>query len=314
MFFARFAPAFPSIAPPIPEITYGTLTSGGTQITATIDNFSSTFSYIATTNVGTLSRDGANITVTGLPINTSVNIVVIATSPRGLSTPSSAVTDRQPYTFRTETRTGTRLVDTTSCYPASPGPSCPFGGVLNQDGTECCVASSYTEEFTFTVEILNPAPAGYLDSGFDWYRVSNVSIERIPYTYYQESYTYTYPCTVSYPCTVPCTVPGTCEYQTECCTAGTCIGDARYYNANEVCYGCPAGWYCPAGMQQIGTICLYGCTVCNPCTGYQPCQVPSSCPSTCSGPGTCTGTGTRSVRNTTPSGYLDSGVDWYRFV
>lgn len=314
MFFARFAPAFPSISPPIPTISYGPLTVGGTSITATITNFSNEYSYIATTTAGTLSRTGANITVTGLPVNTSVNIVVVATSARGLSTPSSAVTDRQPYTFRTETRTGTRVVDTTSCYPASTGPSCPFGGVLNVAGTECCVASSYTEQFTFTVQVLNPAPTGYLDSGFDWYRVSNVSIERTPYTFFSYQENYTFPCTVSFPCTVPCTVPGTCEFPTTCCSITTCSGAATWYPANAVCFGCPAGCYCPQGMFQDGCTCLYQCQVCNPCTGYQPCQVPSSCPSTCSGPGTCTGTRTVTARNPTPPGYIDSGVDWYRFV
>jgi hypothetical protein len=311
MFFARFASAFPSIAPPIPEITYGALTGGGTQITATIDNFSSDFSYIATTNVGTLSKDGANITVTGLPINTSVNIVVIATSARGLSTPSSAVTDRQPYTFRTETRTGTRLVDTTSCYPASPGPSCPFGGVLNQAGTECCVASSYTEEFTFEVQIRNPAPAGYLDSGFDWYRVSNVSIERIPYTFTTRTESYTFPCpgTCCNPCQVPCQVPGTCQTtENYCCF---CCGDPC------VNFQCPPTWSCNCS----GIPPSIECRCCNSCCVCQrqitvPCQVPGTCPGTCCSPCTVTCSGTRQVttRDPIPSGYLDSGVDWYRFL
>lgn len=311
MFFARFAPAFPSIAPPIPEITYGSLTGGGTQITATIDNFSSDFSYVATTNVGTLSRTGANITVTGLTINTSVNIVVIATSARGLSTPSSAVTDRQPYTFRTETRTGTRVVDTTSCYPASPGPSCPFGGVLNIAGTECCVASSYTEEFTFTVEVLNPAPTGYLDSGFDWYRVSNVSIERIPYTYYTETYTYQYSC------------PGTCcvdlPYDVTVCDTCVreicetiCYGNCTNYGWGEACGGFP-GCYCPGCS--VGDPCCYG-TSCRYENYSCNCRTESRCCNTYCSPCTvtCTGTGTRQVRNPTPSGYTDSGVDWYRFI
>lgn len=308
------AVATPSIAPPIPEISYGEITDGGTQITATITNYSSYYSYAVTSDIGSVSVVGDAITVTGLTSGQSVNLIVIATSPRGLSTPSSAVTDRQPYTYRTETRTGTRLIDTTSCYIAGPGGTCPYGGELNNAGTECCVVQSYYEDYTYTVQILNAGPAGYLDSGYDWYKVSNVSIERIPYTYYTETYTYTYSCTVSYPCTVPCTVPGTCEYPTTCCSTGTCVGSATWYQENQVCYGCPAGWYCPAGMTQDGTLCYYTCTICNPCTGYEPCQVPSTCPSTCSGPGTCTGTGTRQVRNATPEGYLDSGVDWYRFV
>lgn len=301
--FTRFAISAPAISPPIPTISYGSLTDGGTRITAEITNFSNEFSYIATTNVGTLSRTGRNITVTNLPTNTSVNIVVIAVSPRGLSTPSSAVTDRQPYTFRTETRTGTRLVDTTSCYPASPGPSCPFGGELNQAGTECCVASSYTEEFTFTVEILNPAPAGYLDSGFDWYRVSNVTIERTPYTFYTETYTFTYPCTVT--CCSDVTI---CEDILNCFPSDC-------WRCGDPCQGgrCPANspWGCGISTDCGPNACATFGPYCQLCISRPSCRTETQC-----GPcaGTCTGTGTRQVRNPTPPGFIDSGVDWYRFV
>lgn len=321
MFFARFASAFPSISPPIPEVTYGSLTNNGTQITATIDNYSTDYSYVVTSTVGNVSRTNGNITVTGLTTNTDVNLVVIATSARGLSTPSSAVTDRQPYTYRTETRTGTRVVDTTSCYPASPGGECPYGGVLNQAGTECCVASSYTEEFTFTVEILNDAPAGYLDSGFDWYKVSNVSIERIQYTYFTQPYSYTYPCTVtctsSFPCPQPCFQPGLC------CSPGpptqiTTVGGACWSNCATGGNTCPGGWGCvgPCGCSGCGrcqTTTFQPSTICNQCTVSCP-PIPQTCTSSSPCPGTCTGTATRQVRNPTPSGYIDSGVDWYRFV
>lgn len=319
--FARFAIAAPSIAPPIPTITYGSLTGGGTQITATIDNYSTDYSYVVTSTVGSVSRSGANITVTGLTTNTSVNLVVIATSARGLSTPSSAITDRQPYTYRTETRTGTRVVDTTSCYPASPGPTCPFGGVPNVAGTECCVASSYTEEYTFEVQILNPAPSGYLDSGFDWYKVSNVTIERIQYTYYTETYSYTYPCTVTctstYPCPQPCFQPGVC------CSPGPPLqvwqsGGPCWISCSGGGNTCPGGWSCsgPCSCSGCGTcVTTYfqPSTICNQCTVSCP-PIPQTCTSSSPCPGTCTGTGTRQVRNPTPSGYTDSGVDWYRFV
>lgn len=307
--FARFALAGGAVAPPIPTITYGSITNGGTQITATITNFSSEFGYVATSNVGTLSRTNGNITVTGLPVNTSVNILVIATSARGLSTPSSAVTDRQPYTFRTETRTGTRFVDTTSCYTASPTePRCPFGGTLNVAGTECCIPSGYTETYTFTVEIRNDAPAGYLDSGFDWYRPSNVSIERIPYTFYQYQETYTYSCQVSSTCCVDLeydeqytyTVTVDCWRCGDPCVNGQCPPNSPW--------GCGIAVPCGGGnCAAWGAFCTETRTgtrrVC--CRPYcSPCTINS----------TCTGTRTVTARNPTPPGYTDSGVDWYRFL
>jgi hypothetical protein len=309
--FARFALAGGAIAPPIPTITYGSITNNGTQITATITNFSSEFGYAATSNVGTLSRVGASITVTGLTTGTSVNILVIATSAKGLSTPSSAVTDRQPYTFRTETRTGTRFVDTTSCYTASQtDPQCPFDGTLNVAGTECCIPSGFTEEFTFTVQIRNDAPAGYLDSGFDWYRISNVSIERIAYTFTttQESYTYS------------CQVPSTCcREETQCenilnCFPNSCwkCGDPC---VNGVCppnspWGCGISTDCGSNLcaawgewPECGQTCISRPN-CRPVTVCDPCFVST----------TCTGTRDVTTKNPTPSGYLDSGVDWYRFL
>ena len=311
--FARFALAGGAVAPPIPTITYGTITNGGTQITATITNFSSEFGYVATSNVGTLSRVGANITVTGLTTGTSVNIIVIATSSRGLSTPSSAVTDRQPYTFRTETRTGTRFVDTTSCYTASSTePRCPFGGALNIAGTECCISSGFTEEFTFTVEIRNDAPSGYLDSGFDWYRPSNVSIERTPYTFTTVQETYTYSCQVGSTCCVD-------ESYQECTTtqvpsAGWCTGNCCQPNA--AVGACVPGGNCPPFWVCNGSgICQYW-GLCGPLVPQTNCvqrccrQVCSPCTITT----TCTGTRPVTVRNPTPPGYTDSGVDWYRFL
>ena len=315
--FARFALAGGAVAPPIPTIQYESITGGGTQITATITNFSSEFGYVATSNVGTLSRTGGNITVTGLPINTSVNILVIATSARGLSTPSSAVTDRQPYTFRTETRTGTRFVDTTSCYTASAEePRCPFGGSLNVAGTECCIPSGFTEEFTFTVQIRNDAPSGYLDSGFDWYRPSNISIERIPYTFYTYQETYTFPCSSTCCVELPFDVRVCDTCVREICQTID-YGNCTYYGPGVACGGAP-GCYCPgcstggclgnpAGC--CGISCRYENFECN-------CRTEQRCCNTFCSPCTVTCTGTRTVtaRNPTPSGYLDSGVDWYRFL
>ena len=319
--FARFALAGGAVAPPIPTITYGTITNSGTQITATITNFSSEFGYAATSNVGTLSRSGSAITVTGLTTGSSINIVVIATSAKGLSTPSSAVTDRQPYTFRTETRTGTRFVDTTSCYTASPiSPQCAFGGVLNVAGTECCIASGFTEEFTFTVQIRNNAPAGYLDSGFDWYRVGNVTIERTPYTFTTTTETFTYPCDVPSTCCVDLpyneTVCDTC--QREICETID-YGNCTYYGPGVACGGAP-GCYCPGCSTGgclgnpsgcCGVSCRYENFQCN-CRTEQRCCRPFCAP--CTITVTCTGTRPRTDRNPTPPGYLDSGVDWYRFV
>jgi hypothetical protein len=314
--FARFALAGGAITPPIPTITYGTITNSGTQITATITNFSSEFGYAATSNVGTLSRSGSAITVTGLTTGSSINIVVIATSAKGLSTPSSAVTDRQPYTFRTETRTGTRFVDTTSCYTASPtAPQCPFGGVPNVAGTECCIASGFTEEFTFTVQVRNDAPAGYLDSGFDWYRVGNVTIERTPYTFFDQPFTFDYPC--SFPCQVPCSVPTPPSFN-PCCSLVPGTPESFRCTYGQTCFvnpsggqgTCPSLWVCSGGLCYNNN-CIYTPLVCQGCSVPQP-PTPSSCPSTCSG--TCQGSSTRSVRNPIPPGYLDSGVDWYRFV
>ena len=306
--FARFALAGGAVAPPIPTITYGSITGGGTQITATITNFSSEFGYVVTSNVGILSRSGSAITVTNLPVNTSVNILVIATSAKGLSTPSAAVTDRQPYTFRTETRTGTRFVDTTSCYTASPtSPQCAFGGVLNVAGTECCIASGFTEEFTFTVQIRNNAPAGYLDSGFDWYRASNVSIERTPYTFrtFQESFTYS------------CQVSSTCcrDVTYEICTRVGCLPNTCTICGDGCVNGqCPPGWFCAGFAFCCITVtqadicgedcpppqCIQACCrqVCEPCTVTS----------------TCTGIRDVTVRNPIPPGFTDSGVDWYRFL
>jgi hypothetical protein len=319
--FARFALAGGAIAPPIPTITYGSITNSGTQVTATITNFSSEFGYVATSNVGTLSRVGANITVTGLTTGSSINIVVIATSAKGLSTPSSAVTDRQPYTFRTETRTGTRFVDTTSCYTASPtSPQCAFGGTLNVAGTECCIPSGFTEEFTFTVQIRNDAPAGYLDSGFDWYRVGNVTIERTPYTFttVQESFTFS------------CQVPSTCcRQEVQCeniqnCSANTCTvcGDGCANSGTPSGCACPPGWSCvgcnfAAGGIFFGGVCCITVTqadICGQtCISRPSCREVTIC-DPCTVTSTCTGTRDVTVRNPIPPGYLDSGVDWYRFL
>jgi hypothetical protein len=314
--FARFALAGGAITPPIPTITYGTITNSGTQITATITNFSSEFGYAATSNVGTLSISGSAITVTGLTTGSSINIVVIATSAKGLSTPSSAVTDRQPYTFRTETRTGTRFVDTTSCYTASPiSPQCAFGGVLNVAGTECCIASGFTEEFTFTVQIRNDAPAGYLDSGFDWYRVGNVTIERTPYTFTTTTETFTYPCQISSTCCVDL------PYNETVCTPGACTPNTCTYYGDPCVNGqCPPGYACLSfpfgGTSCITTVTqtdICGCTQ-QPdnCTTVQRCCRPFCAP--CTIDTTCTGTRPRTDRNPIPPGYLDSGVDWYRFL
>jgi hypothetical protein len=303
--FARFALAGGAVAPPIPTITYGSITGGGTQITATITNFSSEFGYVVTSNVGILSRSGSAITVTNLPVNTSVNILVIATSAKGLSTPSAAVTDRQPYTFRTETRTGTRFVDTTSCYTASQTePQCAFGGTLNVAGTECCIPSGFTEEFTFTVQIRNPAPAGYLDSGFDWYRASNVSIERTPYTFstFQESFTFS------------CQVPSTCcREETQCVNIPNCFPNTCTTCGDGCVNGqCPPGWFC-AGFA-FCCITVTQADICGEtCISRPSCSTVTVC-DPCTVTSTCTGTRDVTVRNPIPPGYLDSGVDWYRFL
>lgn len=305
MFFT-LAVAGGAIPPVAPTISYGSLFNNGTQITATITNYNPEYGYAVTLSPGSFSRSASTINISGLTAGTSFNLLVIATTAKGLSAPSSAVTDRQAYTYRTETRTGTRFVDTTSCYVASPNePRCPFGGTLNGAGTQCCIPSGYTEEYTYTVTIKNDTPAGYLDSGYDWYRVGNITVQRTPYTYYTETYTYTYPCSstccVDLPCQKPCQVPGTCYRDVRC----NCCGDACVNGQ------CPPqdDWYC-----QNGRCCSPSCV----CREAYPCQVPGSCPGTCQYCSpctiTCTGTGTRQVRNATPSGYLDSGVDWYRFV
>lgn len=311
MFPGRFAVGGGSIPPPAPTISYGSLFNNGTQINATINNYSTEYNYIVTVSPGTFSRTGSSISISNLVSGQSFNLLVIATSAKGLSTPSSAVTDRQPYTYRTETRTGTRFVDTTSCYTPSPGPTCPFGGNLNQAGTQCCIPSGYTETYTYTVSIKNDTPAGYLDSGYDWYKVGNVTIERTPYTYYTENYTYQYGCTNSYPCQQPYSCEQTCTRQITCYGITTCTGSATYYSWGCGGTGCCV---CPNGMGQVGCTCYYQCQVASPCTEYYSC--PGTCygPSTCYSPGTCTGYGSRQVRNATPAGYIDSGVDWYKYL
>lgn len=323
--FARFAVAAPSVAPPIPTITYGQITGNGTQITATIDNFSSDFGYIVSSNIGTISRTNQNITVTGLTVGQSLNILVIATSSRGLSTPSSAVTDRQPYTFRTETRTGTRFVDTTSCYTASPTePRCPFGGTLNLAGTECCIPSGFTEEYTFTVEIRNPAPSGYLDSGFDWYRPSNITIERIPYTFRQETryYTENYDCSYDRFVRTDCVdvncrdqVSGSYYAGAPSCPAGSGLCSPEACGQCNVCRVGPPNYTWVAGGTCGGG--TFYCS-CNACCGYTYTRV---CDRQCTDiyervNQTCSRQIPYQVdvRNPTPPNYLDSGFDWYRVL
>lgn len=312
MFPGRFAVGGGAIPPVPPTVQYGSLENNGTQISATVTNYSSENTYLFINDVGTLAQlSASSVRLSNLTAGTSFNLVVIATSAKGLSTPSSAVTDRQSYTYRTETRTGTRFIDTTSCYTPSPGPSCPFGGSLNNDQTQCCIPSGYTETYTYTVQVKNDTPAGYFDSGYDWYRVGNISIERIQYTYYTENYTYQYGCTTSYGCSEAygCTV--TCSRSTTCYGLTTCYGSATYYSWGCGGTGC---YVCPDGMTRYGTSCAYQCQYSTPCTEYYQC--PGTCyrQATCYSPATCTGYGSRQVRNPTPAGYTDSGVDWYRYL
>ena len=307
--FATLAVAGGAIVPPAPTISYGSLTNSGTQIIATITNYSSEYTYSATTTVGSLSRTGATVTITGLTAGSSFTLLVIATSAKGLSEPSIAPTSRLSYTYRTETSTGTRFVDTSSTYAPGSGSSCDFGGTLNVGGTLCVISSGYTESYTISSSIKNNTPAGYLDSGQDWYQIGNVNIERTAYTYTTGTESYTYGCNVQSTCCVQVT------YQS--CTQGACSPNACDFTFGSPCVNnqCPPTWYCsgPGGVCRIfitnGEQCGYTCppptctTVC--CT--------ASC-SPCTVAGTCTGTRSIQIRNPIPPGYTDSGVDWYRIL
>lgn len=143
----------------------------------------------------------------------------------------------------------------------------------------------------------------------------STQIERTEYTYY----TYQRPTTYSYPCTQTCTRQVTYREAYSCLVwgtvIGTCSGAAEYYGANRVCFGCPAGCYCPAGMFQSGCTCFYQCETGGfvPSTCYRDvcCRTESySCPGTCTAPTTVT----ERAKNTTPNGFLDSGSDWFRVL
>ena len=308
--FATLAVAGGAIVPPAPTVSYGSLTNSGTQIIATITNYSSEYTYSATTTAGSLSRTGATVTITGLTAGSSFTLLIIATSAKGLSEPSIAPTSRLSYTYRTETSTGTRFVDTSSTYAPGLGSSCDFGGTLNVGGTLCVISSGYTESYTISSSIKNNTPAGYLDSGQDWYQIGNINIERTAYTYTTGTESYTYGCNVQSTCCIQlpyqsCT-PGAC-------TPNTCqvVGDPCVNNR------CPPGWSCIAvGPNLRCAITVTQTDLCG-CT-QQPANCTTVCCSTycspCTVAGTCTGTRSIQIRNPIPPGYTDSGVDWYRIL
>ena len=305
--FATLAVAGGAIVPPAPTVSYGSLTNSGTQIIATITNYSSEYTYSATTTVGSLSRTGATVTITGLTAGSSFTLLVIATSAKGLSEPSIAPTSRLSYTYRTETSTGTRFVDTSSTYAPGSGSSCDFGGALNVGGTLCVISSGYTESYTISSSIKNNTPAGYLDSGQDWYQVGNVNIERTAYTYTTGTESYTYGCNVQSTCCsqVPYTETYTYTVTVNCWICGDpCVGGRCPPNSP---WGCGSNGGCPSNCAAYGPYCT------ETATGTRQVCCTTSC-SPCTVAGTCTGTRSIQIRNPIPPGYTDSGVDWYRIL
>lgn len=122
-------------------------------------------------------------------------------------------------------------------------------------------------------------------------------IERKAYTYYTESYTF--PTT----CTGTRSVPYDCSYQSQeqyYCCGDPCV--PTYSLGIVVAWNCPPtdGWFCQTNYQ----CCTYQCV--------RTVTVPRTCYRDESYTYACTGTATRQVRNATPSGYIDSGVEWYR--
>ena len=305
--FATLAVAGGAIVPPAPTVSYGSLTNSGTQIIATITNYSSEYTYSATTTVGSLSRTGATVTITGLTAGSSFTLLIIATSAKGLSEPSIAPTSRLSYTYRTETSTGTRFVDTSSTYAPGSGSSCDFGGALNVGGTLCVISSGYTESYTISSSIKNNTPVGYLDSGQDWYQVGNVNIERTAYTYTTGTESYTYGCNVQSNCCsqVPYTETYTYTVTVNCWICGDpCVGGRCPPNSP---WGCGSNGGCPSNCAAYGPYCT------ETATGTRQVCCTTSC-SPCTVAGTCTGTRSIQIRNPIPPGYTDSGVDWYRIL
>ena len=305
--FATLAVAGGAIVPPAPTVSYGSLTNSGTQIIATITNYSSEYTYSATTTAGSLSRTGATVTITGLTAGSSFTLLIIATSAKGLSEPSIAPTSRLSYTYRTETSTGTRFVDTSSTYAPGLGSSCDFGGTLNVGGTLCVISSGYTESYTISSSIKNNTPAGYLDSGQDWYQVGNVNIERTAYTYTTGTESYTYGCNVQSTCCsqVPYTETYTYTVTVNCWLCGDpCVNNRCPPNSP---WGCGSNGNCPSNCAAYGPYCT------QTATGTRQVCCTTSC-SPCTVAGTCTGTRSIQIRNPIPPGYTDSGVDWYRIL
>jgi hypothetical protein len=89
------------------------------------------------------------------------------------------------YTYRTEQRTGTRVIDTSTAYaanvgPNAQGPACPWGGNLNPSGDLCVIPSTGTETYTYTVEVKNDAPAGFTDNGTEWVKTAAKIAKVVP--------------------------------------------------------------------------------------------------------------------------------------
>ena len=116
-------------------------------------------------------------------------------------------------------------------------------------------------------------------------------MERKAYTYYTETYSFTTTCTGTR------VVKYDCSYYT----------NEYYYCCGDPCQGpsraCPPqdGWQC------VGTVC---CT--DKCVRSK--LVQQTCERTETYTYSCTQTATRQVKNPTPEGYTDSGVEWYRLT
>ena len=177
--------------------------------------------------------------------------------------------------------------------------------VMSYVSTGVFAISNYDPTLTYTATLVSGSGTATLNAVNGRYTLSGVNsrfsvtssyalgapqsdpdfMERKAYTYYTETYTYTGTCsgtrTVYYDCS---------------------------YNEYYYCCGdpCTSTFQCPP---QDGWECT-GFFVC--CTPLCVRRVQQTCSYQENYTFSCEQTGTRQVRNATPSGYSDSGVEWYK--
>ena len=149
----RTSPTTGMIQSPIPTFSYGGTTSNTTTFTITNYNRDLSYSIVKTSGTGntpSLNTNTGVITTTG--VTGDINLSVQASAYKGGATSTSTQPSRRVYTFYSYTC----QVNIGPCNVAMPdGGSAHYA---NCHGPGTCHARSAT-------------PAGYSDSGSDWYRV-----------------------------------------------------------------------------------------------------------------------------------------------